>query len=115
MCKTDNDITEKLEEQLRQMIVISLQNEDNDPSREHLLKCTQCGELFCWKGLPNHIKLNHPELWDNLVESFEQLSVKGYSLKEVSIKYGHLFKRKQISKALQERKKQKEKETQGPT
>jgi uncharacterized C2H2 Zn-finger protein len=104
------DTMAELAEQLGQMIVISLQTEDNDPSREHLLKCTKCGDLFRWKGLPDHMKLNHPYLWTNLIDSFEQLSRKGYPMKEILTQYNLPFNRKQISKALQERKNQEQKD-----
>lgn len=88
----------KLQERLRQIIVIPVQ-----PA--HSLRCIQCDDVFSWEGLPDHLKLHHPDLWANLMKSFEHMSRQGYPIGEILINYNLPFHRKQISRALQERRK----------
>ena len=88
----------KLQEQLRQIIML--------PSDSvHSLICIQHGDLFSWGGLPDHLKLHHTDLWANLIDSFEHMSRQGYPIGEILINYNLPFHRKQISRALQERRK----------
>ena len=100
MGKSDHQaILNEMNEQL-QIIVIPIQPTNS-------LKCTECSSTFSWASLPEHLKLYHPNIWDDMLNNFEQLSSKGYPIKDIIIDANLPFKRKQISKYFQEWIKQK--------